>query len=145
MISKHKLDNFNPKFLVVGCFIEHDGKILLVKRHKAKESGDKWAGPSGKVDSGETEIEAIIREVFEETGLHLDSEKLIFVEHSYVRFSTFDFVYVFYRYILNSKEKPHIRLSEKEHTAYKWMTPEDALKEDLMQDEDYCIKTAYHI
>ena len=69
MISKHKLDNFNPKFLVVGCFIEHDGKILLVKRHKAKESGDKWSCPSGKVDSGETEIEAIIREVFEETGI----------------------------------------------------------------------------
>jgi len=145
MISKHKPDNFNPKFTVVGCFIEHNKEILLIKRHKSKDNGDKWAGPSGKVDPEETEIEAMVREVFEETGLHIDPKKLIFIEHSYVRFATFDFVYIFYKYILESKEKPKIVLSEKEHTAYQWITPKDALKIDIMQDEDYCIKTTYHI
>lgn len=145
MISKHKLDNFNPKFTVVGCFIEHNGEILLIKRHKDKESGTKWAIPSGKIDLGETETEAMVREAFEETGLHLYPQKLIFIEHSYVRFPTFDFVYIIYKYILNSKEKPKIILSEKEHTAYKWMTPKDTLKEDFILDLDYCIKTTYHI
>jgi len=145
MISNIKLDNFNPKFTVVGCFIEHDGKILLIKRHKDKPQGNTWAGPSGKVDPGETEIHAIVREVFEETGLKLESKKVIFIEKSYVKFSDLDFVYIFYRYILTSKEKPKVILSEKEHTEYKWLLPKDALKEDLMQDEDYCIKVAYHI
>jgi len=145
MISKHKLDNFNPKFTVVGCFIDHNGEILLIKRHKDKPQGNTWATPSGKVDPEETEIQAMIREVFEETGLKLDSKKLIFIEKSYVRFPTFDFTYIFYRYILDSKDRPKIILNDTEDTAYKWLTPKDALKEDYIEDLDYCIKTTYNI
>jgi 8-oxo-dGTP diphosphatase len=145
MISKDIFDNFNSKFVVVGCFIEHNDDILLIKRQKDKDNGNKWAVPSGKVDPGETEEEAVIREVFEETGLKIYSDKLVFVERSYVRFPGFDFIYTFFKYDLNSKEKPKIILSEKEHTAYKWIIPKDALNEDLMQDEDYCIKVAYNL
>jgi len=147
MISEHRFDGFNPKFIVVGCFMEHKGDILMVKRHPSKPEGDTWAGPSGKVDAGETESEAIVREVSEETGLDINPENLIFIERSYVRFPTFDFMYIFFRYVLESEDKPKIILSESEHSAYRWMTPEDALAlgNGLMQDEDYCIKKAYNI
>jgi len=147
MISERRFDGFNPKFIVVGCFIEHNGDILMIKRHPSKPEGNTWAVPSGKVDSGETESEAIVREVFEETGLDIIPENLIFVERSYVRFSTFDFMYIFFRYVLECDDKPNIILSESEHTEYKWITPIDALAlgDELMQDEDYCIKKAYNI
>jgi 8-oxo-dGTP diphosphatase len=145
MISNHPFEGFNPKFNVVGCFIEHDGEILLIKRHPEKDNGDKWAGPSGKIDHGETDLEAMVREISEETGLDINPYKLTFVEHSYVRFATFDFTYRFFKYVLTSKEKPNIILNKNEHTAYKWIRPKDALKEDLMQDEDYCIKAAYKL
>jgi 8-oxo-dGTP pyrophosphatase MutT (NUDIX family) len=147
MISEHRFEGFNPKFIVVGCFIEHDGKILMIKRHPLKPEGNTWAGPSGKVDAGETEGEAIVREVYEETGMEIDPEKLIFVERSYVRFPTFDFMYIFFRYILESESRPEVRLSVSEHTEYAWLTPKEALDlgSKLMQDEDYCIRRAYKI
>ena len=145
MISKQELPGFNPQINVAGCFIEHDGDILLIKRANGKYQNDKWSVPGGKIDKGETESDAAIREVFEETGLRIDPKKMLFIERSYVRFTDFDFIYIFYRYVLDSKEKPKIVLSATEHTEYKWVTPKDALKEDLMQDEDYCIKRAYDI
>jgi len=147
MISEHRFDGFNPKFIVVGCFLEHDGRILMIKRHPAKPEGNTWASPSGKVDSGETESDAIVREVYEETGVEIDPQKLIFIERSYVRFPAFDFMYIFFRYILESVERPKITLSVSEHTDFAWMTPQEALnlEDELMQDEDYCIKKAYDI
>jgi 8-oxo-dGTP pyrophosphatase MutT (NUDIX family) len=145
MISDEKFPGFNPQIHVAGCLIEHDGKILLIKRANGKYQQAKWSSPGGKLDKEETEIDAVVRETFEETGLMLDPKKLIFIERSYVRFTNFDFIYTFFRYVLDSKEKPKIILSEKEHIAYKWMTPKDALKEDLMQDKDYCIKRAYNL
>ncbi|MGV8141229.1 MAG: NUDIX hydrolase [Candidatus Woesearchaeota archaeon] len=145
MISEHKFKDFNPKFAVVGCFIEYDGEILLIKRHKDKDNGNKWAIPSGKVDPGETHIDAMVRETFEETGLRILPERLNFIDRSYVRFPKFDFTYTFYKYLLKSGKRPKIILNAKEHTEYMWMKPKDALNEDLMQDEDYCIKKAYNI
>lgn len=45
-------------------------KILLVKRSTVVFKGY-WALPGGKVDVGETIEQAIVREVKEETGLHV--------------------------------------------------------------------------
>ena len=55
------------------CYIEKDGKILLLHRNKKKKdiNHDKWIGVGGKFEPGETAEECLIREVFEETGLTL--------------------------------------------------------------------------
>lgn len=47
-----------------------NNKILLVKRNTVIFKGY-WALPGGKVDAGETIEQAIVREVKEETGLHV--------------------------------------------------------------------------
>lgn len=47
-------------------------KILLVKRRDVPV----WVLPGGGIDSGETPEEAVIREVKEETGLHIAVERL---------------------------------------------------------------------
>jgi len=146
MISDQKPEGFNPKFYVVGCVTEHDGKILLLKYPETKkENPGKWGSPAGKIDSGETPTEAVIREVFEETGLHFHSEKIVFIKRTYVRYNDFDFVYDIFKYIIHAKERPQLILRPREHVAYKWLTVEEALKEDLVYDEDYCIKAAYKI
>jgi 8-oxo-dGTP pyrophosphatase MutT (NUDIX family) len=50
-----------------------DGRILLVK----SANSDFWGLPAGAIDLGETPAEAVIREVFEETGLKISPEKLV--------------------------------------------------------------------
>jgi dihydroneopterin triphosphate diphosphatase len=147
MISKSKkeFENFNPKFYVAGCIIEHNGKILLLKYpDNKKDNPGKWGSSAGKVDLNETSAEAIVREVFEETGLNIDSKKLKFIERTYDRYPKFDFVYDVFKYVFDSTEKPRIVLSD-EHVAYQWITPKDALNEDLVLDEDYCIKRAFDL
>lgn len=55
---------------VVGAVItDADGKVLLLHRPADDYLGGLWELPSGGVDDGETLIEALRREVAEETGL----------------------------------------------------------------------------
>lgn len=55
----------------VQCYIEDNGKTLMLQRNKKKNDihEGKWVGIGGHIEKSETSDEAIIREVFEETGL----------------------------------------------------------------------------
>ena len=48
----------------------HDGRgrLLLVRRAHAPSAGT-WSVPGGRVEPGESEVEAVVRELAEETGL----------------------------------------------------------------------------
>jgi ADP-ribose pyrophosphatase YjhB (NUDIX family) len=52
----------------VGAVVVHDGRVLLVKRGKPPLQG-RWVVPGGTVELGETLVDAVAREVREETGL----------------------------------------------------------------------------
>lgn len=60
------------------CYIEKDGKYLMLHRTKKKNdiNKDKWLGIGGKFEEGESPEECIIREVKEETGFTLNTYKL---------------------------------------------------------------------
>lgn len=60
------------------CYIEKDGKYLMLHRTKKENdiNKDKWLGIGGKFEEGESPEECIVREVKEETGLTLKSYKL---------------------------------------------------------------------
>jgi 8-oxo-dGTP diphosphatase len=50
----------------VICFRGQD--VLLIQRGKAPRAGE-WSLPGGRIEPGETEAEACLRELFEETGV----------------------------------------------------------------------------
>lgn len=59
-------DDFVP--CVGGLAYDEAGRLLLVRR--ANEPGrGLWSVPGGRVEPGETDFEALIREMAEETGL----------------------------------------------------------------------------
>ena len=66
-----------PKHIVAaGGIVENDsGEILLVKHrdHKA------WAFPGGQVENGENLIDAVIREIKEESGINVSVVRLIVI------------------------------------------------------------------
>jgi 8-oxo-dGTP diphosphatase len=52
------------------------GRLLLVRR--AHEPGrGRWSVPGGRVEAGETDAQAVIREVAEETGLVIETVRLL--------------------------------------------------------------------
>lgn len=56
------------RVLGVGAVIVDGPRILLVLRRHDPQAG-RWSIPGGKVDPGEGLVDAVIREVAEETGL----------------------------------------------------------------------------
>lgn len=60
------------------CYIEKDGKYLMLHRTKKKNdiNKEKWIGVGGKFEEGESPEECVIREVKEETGLILKNYQL---------------------------------------------------------------------
>ena len=61
--------------ITTHCYLESNGKYLMLHRTKKKEdvNKDKWIGVGGKFENGEAPEECIRREVLEETGFTLNS------------------------------------------------------------------------
>ncbi|MFP5023169.1 NUDIX hydrolase [Pseudonocardia phyllosphaerae] len=55
---------------VGGILHAPDGRLLLVRRANAPGRG-LWSIPGGRVEAGEDDHTAVVREMFEETGLHV--------------------------------------------------------------------------
>lgn len=54
---------------VVAAIIERDGLILLAQRPAHADQPGMWEFPGGKVENGETQPAALIRELKEELGI----------------------------------------------------------------------------
>lgn len=63
----------------VGAIIMRDGKLLMVGNDRA----DYVYSVGGRIKFGETAEEAIIREVFEETGVKMEIDRLGFIHQNY--------------------------------------------------------------
>jgi len=109
---------------VVTSFIEHDGKVLLLKRsNKVGSYRQRWAGVSGYVEDGVTPLEQALTEIREETGLEESDLRLIkeglALEVVDQRLDKKWIVHPF-RFCLENKEKIII---DWEHTEYRWVDP----------------------
>ena len=60
------------RILAVGAVVrDGTGRFLLVKRAHEPQAG-LWTIPGGKVERGETLVQAVIREIAEETGIDIE-------------------------------------------------------------------------
>jgi 8-oxo-dGTP diphosphatase len=62
--------------VAVGAVAVRDDAMLLVRRGRGPAAGE-WSVPGGRVEAGETVHAAVVREVFEETGLEAVVERFL--------------------------------------------------------------------
>ena len=104
---------------VVAAVIQHENEILCVQRgiHRYPYLSHKFEFPGGKTEAGETQQQALIREIREE--LHMEIRPLrhlISVHHSYP-----DFRILLHAWLCESTSRELMLL---EHTAARWLLPE---------------------
>lgn len=105
------------KIEVVAAIIYFEGKILCVQRPENKLTyiSKKYEFPGGKIEIGETQKEALKRELFEELNISPKIKSLfITVIHEYP-----DFELTMHGYICEAKT---FELILNEHISYKWLT-----------------------
>ncbi|XP_069955727.1 8-oxo-dGDP phosphatase NUDT18 isoform X4 [Cherax quadricarinatus] len=69
----------NVCYIVAAVLVNDEGHVLMMQEAKSSCAG-KWYLPAGRMEAGETIVEAAKREVLEETGLETDITTLIMVE-----------------------------------------------------------------
>ncbi len=107
---------------VVAAIIIHNGQILCMQRGKAKQDyiSYKYEFPGGKIELGETRIEALMRELKEEMNIEVkiaEEDYFMTINHSYP-----DFELTMHSYICHVDTKEFVR---KEHIDHQWVIPQE--------------------
>ena len=102
---------------VVAAIIQKENKILATKRGYG-EFINMWEFPVGKIESGETKEQALVREIKEELNIEINVDKFaIDIEYQYPNF------YLFMSCFMCSIKEGSIELLE--HNDGKWITKEE--------------------
>ena len=120
---------FSPKISVSACYSCHDGKYLFLQR----QDDGTWGVPGGKVERGESPLNAVIREFREETGIALKENSVGYIKTVYISDLKKDFI--FHIYVYSFDRIPEVVLSEIEHQAFTWRTWQESLKMTLLWGE----------
>ena len=119
------------KVQVVAAILEREGKFLVGKRgaHKRSAPGF-WCTITGRVEAGETEAVAVVREVLEETGLRVRPVEEI------ARTDTRDGSASIHWWVVGSLDDAPARLLGDEHTELRWVSVEEMRCLDPVFPED---------
>lgn len=124
LIFENPPEDFKPSIEVSSCHCEFEDQILLVKRHPNSSQGNTWGLPAGKLEKGESPRAAVIREVYEEVGLNVDTTHLRSLGCLYARLPHVDFIY--HMFCQRFSERPLINLALDEHLEFRWVSIEEA-------------------
>ena len=94
-------------------------RYLFLLRNKSKHAGS-WGIVGGKVDPGETVMQALIREIQEEIKLDFSEKKFIPLE----TFTADNHKFIYYTFLVGVEEEFVPRLND-EHRGYCWVELND--------------------
>ena len=117
---------------VVGAVIVNDESILFVRRAQDDFMGGIYELPSGKVDTGESLIEAMKRETLEETNLTINNiidlcDTFDYKSKSGIQTRQFNF-------IVSVGDIDTLKLDPKEHDLSEWIKFEDIEENKKLDD-----------
>ncbi|MBT3230254.1 NUDIX domain-containing protein [Candidatus Uhrbacteria bacterium] len=122
----HKLYNSHKALLV-----DRLGKVLLLRSSNPNEYGEDWDLPGGMMESGEEPLDCLVREVLEETGIHIDKRdaKMFYqkMAKGFGDMASEDVLKTFYTVSIEDHE---LALSW-EHKDFRWIDPRNNLDDDI--------------
>ena len=110
---------------VIFCNSDGEEKFLLVKKLDFSARRYRWRLLKGGVKTGESEIEALKREIFEEVGL--ENMQVLDKVYSY-QFTSGNVKHMISSYKVKVNPRERIRLQTSEVVGYIWVPKEKALK-----------------
>jgi phosphoglycolate phosphatase len=121
----------HPPIATVGALIGNaTGEVLMVRTDKWSNL---WGIPGGKIKWGEPAVEALRREIAEETGLAVRDIEFVLVQdciHSKEFYRDAHFVLL--NYTCRCAGEPAVKLND-EAREFRWVTPTQALELPLNQ------------
>jgi lipoyl(octanoyl) transferase len=111
---------------ISATVVREDGAVLLLKRRD--DRGGYWQPVTGRVEPGESPMQAAERELFEETGLEAAVEPLGYV-HAFglgEETGTAPPLYEEEAFAAVSSAGARVHLDPAEHSEFAWATPDEA-------------------
>lgn len=128
----------------VGGVVVHDGAVLLVQRAAEPLKGQ-WSLPGGAVELGETLVEAVQRELREETGLEV---KVLDIVEVFERISRDAERSIRYHYVLIDylcEPVSGAARAASDVTAVAWARPEELASYQLTEKATGVIQKAFRL
>ena len=102
-----------------GCgalvYAKNTNRYLFLLRNKQRQQGH-WGIPGGKIESGETVIQGLVREIQEEIGVDYSKKKFIPLE----TFTADNEKFVYYTFLV-TVDKEFVPVLNSEHRGYCWV------------------------
>jgi phosphoglycolate phosphatase-like HAD superfamily hydrolase/8-oxo-dGTP pyrophosphatase MutT (NUDIX family) len=129
LLDRRQRINSRPIATVGALIHDVDGRVLMIRTHKWS---DLWGIPGGKIRRSESSIDALHREVREETALGIDNIRFVMVQDS---IDSPEFMrpehFILLNYLARATGRD-VTLND-EAEEFRWVPPADALTMELNQ------------
>ena len=119
--------------VVAAIIRDEDNKIFIVQRNLKKAQGGLWEFPGGKIEQGETEEEALIREIKEE--MNMDIEVISKFDEHIHEYPEKQIKLIAFNCLKTSDTYELL-----EHEADAWITPEELEKYEFAPADVYFVE-----
>ncbi|WP_017446237.1 NUDIX hydrolase [Gayadomonas joobiniege] len=110
---------FKPN-TTVACIVRCQDKFLIVE--EIDDGQRVFNQPAGHLEADETLIDAAKRELYEETGLSLEPQKLVGIYHSEIKEKNIQYLRFCYAIELGEQDFPETFPQDSDIIAARWMT-----------------------
>ena len=112
--------------MVAAALYDERGRILIAERPAGKHMAGHWEFPGGKVGAGESEADALARELHEELGVTVRAARAFMrLSHAYADRKVELSLWIIERYLGTPQPRDRQRL--------KWVAPEGLAGEDILE------------
>jgi ADP-ribose pyrophosphatase YjhB (NUDIX family) len=119
-----------PVATVGALIFNQAGDVLMIRTHKWS---DRWGIPGGKIKWGEPSLDALRREIKEETNLAIRDIEFVLVQDCIQPPEFYrDAHFLLLNYTCRCAGRPRVKLND-EAREFRWVTPEQALAMPINQ------------